>query len=292
MRGLTENTDIASILGRVADLLDATNADPFRARAYRNGARVVRSCPRSMVSIFAHEGIGGLDELPGIGPTLAASIRELIQTGGLRYLRHLEGTAPAETLLHSVPGIGLLTAHHIHQELGIETLEELELAAHDGRLERLGGFGPRRILGLRAVLATMLSRTSKHHVALPDGAAVLEPPDVATLLSVDEEYRAGVDLGALERIAPKRFNPSGDAWLPILHTSRGDWHFTAMFSNTPRAHELHTTRDWVLLFFERNGQEGQATIVTETHGPMAGFRVIRGRERECAELLRGPASAA
>lgn len=292
MRGLTENVDIAVVLERVAELLDAQGREPFRARAYRHAANVVRDCPRSMATLLATEGIKGLDDLPGIGPTMAASIRELIHTGGLRYLRRLEGDSPKEAMLRSVPGIGSLTAHRIHEELGIETLEELELAAYDGRLARLGGFGPRRIRALRAVLATMLSRRGKRHVVAGEGSAAWEPPDVATLLAVDEEYRVGADLGALKRIAPKRFNPTGEAWLPILHTHRGGFRFTALFSNTPLAHELHTTHDWVVLFFERDGQEGQATVVTETRGPLSGCRVVRGREKECAQYLAGAASAA
>jgi len=87
---------------------------------------------------------------------------------------------------------------------------------------------------------------------------------------------------ALARIAPHRFNPSGKRWLPVLHTERGAWHFTALFSNTPRAHELARTRDWVVVYFRADHEiEGQRTIVTETHGPLAGRRVVRGRESEC-----------
>lgn len=59
------------------------------------------------------------------------------------------------------------------------------------------------------------------------------------LLDVDRAYRAAA--GALAKIAPKRFNPAGEAWLPILHTERGPWRFTALFSNTARAHSLGRT---------------------------------------------------
>ena len=86
----------------------------------------------------------------------------------------------------------------------------------------------------------------------------------------------------LPRIAPKRFNPDGKAWLPVLHTDRADWHFTALYSNTARAHELGRTNDWVVLYYyDGDHREGQCTVVTETHGPLAGARVVRGRESEC-----------
>ena len=88
--------------------------------------------------------------------------------------------------------------------------------------------------------------------------------------------------GALATIAPRRFNPTGEAWLPILHTEREDWSFTVLFSNTQRAHELQKTRDWVVVYFHTASEpEGQCTIVTERTGPLAGRRVVRGREIEC-----------
>ena len=84
-------------------------------------------------------------------------------------------------------------------------------------------------------------------------------------------------------IAPRRFNPEGRAWLPILHTHREGWEMTALFSNTARAHEMGRTQDWVVIFYTRDGNEGQCTIVNETHGPLFGRRVVRGRETECRE---------
>jgi putative hydrolase len=60
----------------------------------------------------------------------------------------------------------------------------------------------------------------------------------------------------------------------------------ALYSNTARAHELGRTGDWVVVvvyFYDDHHQEGQRTIVTETHGPLAGRRVVRGHEAECGE---------
>jgi putative hydrolase len=55
-----------------------------------------------------------------------------------------------------------------------------------------------------------------------------------------------------------------------------------LYSNTAQAHQLNRTRDWVVLFhYDDEHAEGQHTIVTETHGPLTGRRVVRGREPEC-----------
>ncbi|HFD14943.1 MAG TPA: DNA-binding protein, partial [Rhodospirillales bacterium] len=248
------------------------------ARAYREAARVVDGLETDVAEILDREGLEGLTALPAIGRSIAAAIAEMVRTGRWAQLERLKGAADPVALFASVPGIGPKLARNIHETLGIDTLEELELAAHDGRLEQVPGIGPKRVAMLRPVLAEMLARTRPRRRTLPP-----EEPDIATLLDVDAEYRRRAEAGDLPRIAPRRFNPSGEAWLPILHTQRGPWHFTAVYSNTARAHELDRVRDWVVLYFHRDEDafEGQRTVVTETRGPLVGRRVVRGREREC-----------
>jgi hypothetical protein len=190
-------------------------------------------------------------------------------------LDRLRGQTEGTTLLRTVPGIGAALATRLHDELGIESLEELEIAAHDGRLAGLEGFGPKRLAAVRDTLAHRLARIrGRPPVPGPD-------PDVAEILQVDREYLAGAAAGRLPRIAPRRLNPAHRAWLPILHLSRGPRHYTALFSNTPRAHELGRTGDWVVLYADGGGPERQYTVVTAGEGPLGGLRVVRGREPEC-----------
>jgi hypothetical protein len=113
-------------------------------------------------------------------------------------------------------------------------------------------------------------------------------PGVELLLEADREYREQARAGLLPRVAPRRHNPEGETWLPVLHKHAGPWHLTALFSNTPRAHELHRTYDWVVIFFSDGDKddEGQATVVTEYRGSLKGSRVVRGREPECARHYR------
>jgi DNA polymerase (family 10) len=273
------------VLGRVADLLEAQDENPFRVRAWRAGARAVRESAREVAEILAEGGREGLQQLPGIGTSLSGAIAELVHTGRLRMLDRLEGEISPEDLFTTVPGIGEELAARIHRELHVDTLEELELAAHDGRLERLPGFGARRVRAVREILAGMLARSTRwraRRIRSAELRAAPPPrPPVATLLAVDAEYRERAAAGTLRTIAPRRFNPEGRAWLPVLHTERDGWSFTALFSNTARAHELGTTRDWVILYTERDGDEDQCTVVTERQGPLAGRRVVRGREAEC-----------
>jgi hypothetical protein len=129
---------------------------------------------------------------------------------------------------------------------------------------------------VRAALAEMLARVRRGSVRR------IEEPLVDLLLDVDREYRERATAGQLIKIAPKRFNPKGDAWLPVLHTVRGSWHFTALYSNTARAHQLGRVADWVVIFFHEDSHaESQRTVVTEARGEAAGQRIVRGREAEC-----------
>jgi hypothetical protein len=236
--------------------------------------------------IHAREGASGLEALPGVGPRIAAAISELLDTGRWQQLERLRGQADPDALFRTIPGVGAELAHRMHDELGVETLEALEAAAVDGRLERLPHIGPRRAAAIRAALTGMLDRQRALRRGRPAPAVGPEPP-VEMLLEVDRLYRDGAQAGRLPKIAPRRFNPEGLAWLPVLHTDRPGWHFTALYSNTARAHELGRVQDWVVLYAEDEAHhESQYTVVTARGGPLADRRVVRGREIDCREWYR------
>lgn len=273
----SSNAPVAARLEEVARILEWQGANPFRVRAYRRAALTLRSLGRPVSELLANGGLQGLEDLPGIGGSLARSIRALVVSGRLPMLDRLRGTSDPLALLATVPGVGRRTAERLHYELGLDTLEELESAAHDGRLAALLGFGEKRLAGVRDSLASRLGRVRRP-------AASREPeqePGVAELLDVDREYREKAQAGALKRISPRRFNPSSEAWLPILHAVRGRRHYTALFSNTPRAHRMGATRDWVVLYWDGADGEGQATVITSRREPLEGLRIVRGREEEC-----------
>jgi hypothetical protein len=273
----TPNADVARALDEVGDLLESQHANVFRVASYRRAAAAVRSSPRAVADLVARGGTEALRTLPGVGPRLAQAIAEIAATGRLGMLDRLRGETDAEVLFASVPGLGPVLAHRAHQALGLETLPQLEAAAHDGRLGRVPGYGPRRVRSVTETLATRLGR----RWTPPSSASTVDVPSVAELLGVDAQYRDEAAAGRLHLIAPRRFNPERRAWLPILHTERGRRHYTALFSNTALAHRLGRSRNWVVVYLDDTGREHQWTIVTETRGSLAGRRVVRGRETEC-----------
>jgi len=286
------NEEIADALERISSLLEVQGASNFRVRAYVNAANTLRDRKIPVSEVLESEGVSGLEALPSIGKSIASVISELLLTGRIALLERLEGQASPEELFETVPGIGVRTAHRIHETLGIETLEELELAAHDGRLNKVQGLGRRKIQGIKDALSGILSRSSRRRARrlrwLEHEMKELSfhKPKVGLVLEVDREYREKAARGSLREISPKRFNPSGEKWLPIYHTDNDGWSFTALFSNSPLAHKLRRIMDWVIIYYERDGEEDQCTVVTEWQGQLTGKRVIRGREAECHEYYR------
>jgi hypothetical protein len=275
-----ENAQIAQWLREGAEILQAQRANPFRVGAYRKAADTVEQFGGSLRELHATKGRAGLDALPAIGAGIAAAIAEMLETGHWSQLERLRGRLDPTRLFQTVPGIGPELAQRIHDTLGVETLEALEVACHDGRLSAVAGVGARRAAGIRAALSEILGRSRLRRVVAAMPAA---EPQVEVLLDIDREYRDKAASGALPTIAPRRFNPENRAWLPVLHAKRGDWHFTALFSNTATAHELGRTRDWVVLYFyDDDHAERQRTVVTESRGALRGRRVVRGREPECS----------
>jgi DNA polymerase (family 10) len=289
-----DNRQVAALLREMASLLQSQGDGPWRAAAYRNAAATIEQLGESVRERWQRSGVTGLDALPAIGPGIAAAIDEILRTGRWSRLERLRGDAGVEAVFKTIPGVGDQLAQRLHDELGADSLEALEVAAYDGRLARLPGIGTRRAAAIGAALTQMLDRrralqrARRAPAASEDRAeAGAAQPSVDALLQIDREYREAAEAGSLPTIAPRRFNPEGKAWLAVLHRRVGDWHFTALFSNTARAHELGRVRDWVVIYAEDPAHhETQYTVVTAAQGVLAGRRAVRGREAECAAWYR------
>ncbi len=286
-----ENAQIAALLDEVANLLETQGANPFRVRAYRGAAETLRGLKRPLAELPESDWGPALQRLQGIGQSLGQSIQHILHTGKLPLLERLRGGSDPERLFTTVADIGPKLAERIHEQLGIESLAELASAAADGRLARVPGMGPKRI---RAVRETLAGRFRRIPAVSSSSTTTPSEPDtaenrvaVAELLEVDREYRQQAGHGLLPRIAPRQFNPTHAAWLPILHTERHRRHYTALYSNTARAHELGATHDWVVIYRDDDQHHGCWTVITARFGRLSGQRVVRGREDECEEFY-GP----
>lgn len=135
------NGQIANTFDLIADLLEFKGANPFRVRAYRNGARIVRDYTEPF-SVLALEGAERLMKIDGIGQDLANKIITLVQSGDLPMLQELRAEVPESVLaLVRIPGVGPKKAAALSKQLGIKTLDELRAACEAGSVRKIKGFG-------------------------------------------------------------------------------------------------------------------------------------------------------
>ncbi|WP_210325104.1 DNA-binding protein [Mesorhizobium silamurunense] len=254
------NLQVAGRLRDYADLLVQQGEGRFRAKAFRWAAVVIATFDQ----ILLQDGREGLIALPAVGMGIAGAIAEMVSTGRWSQLDRLRGELAPEVLFRSTPGIGARLARRLAAEGQIERLEELEHAVRFGKLH-VKGLGPRRMRMIAAAIAEGLGVPT-----LPRRTIPARPP-VSQLLQVDRIYRERASAGQLRKIAPKRFNPAGDAWLPILHARHGD-------CISPLCSQTASSRTG---FIRR--PTGSSSTITRTaclvsSGSWLGKRIIRGRE--------------
>ncbi len=132
---------LAEIFQSMADLLDVQGANYHRVLAYRRASENLLAIGEPLERIWEE---GRLEEIPGIGETLAAKIDEYMQTGQLQAYHALTGEMPEALLdLLEIPGMGPRRVQQVWLEAGITSIDELEAASAAGQLRRLKGFGPR-----------------------------------------------------------------------------------------------------------------------------------------------------
>jgi DNA polymerase (family 10) len=145
------NREIARIFSTVADILEVKGENRFRVLSYRNGAEAIESMRSELAGIYYDGGVPALIALPGIGKGMAAKIEELITTGSSLFVEELlESTPPGILDILHLAGMGPKKTGALFRELGIDSIEALEIAASAGELQTLPGFGEKteqKILG-------------------------------------------------------------------------------------------------------------------------------------------------
>jgi len=147
------NADLARIFWDMAQLTLYLDEGKFVARAYRVAHDVIKHFPEDMGEYFQKKGREGLMEISGIGPAIASKIAEFLETGRVSAYEEMKRRVPRGALeLMAVRGLGPATARRLHEEMEIKGLDDLRNALVDGRLEKMKGFGPKRIARLKKEL--------------------------------------------------------------------------------------------------------------------------------------------
>jgi DNA polymerase (family 10) len=209
------NASLARVFSDIGDLLEIKGANPFKVRAYRNAADIIGHMAERVADLTEADVRG----IPGIGKDLAAKIRELVDTGELIYFDALRQEFPASILdMLRLQGVGPKTVGLLYAELGIETLEELEAAASDGRLRQLKGMGAKKEQLLLRSLTKYRSRVGRHLIGRADAIAtrlteyLLMAAPEATIFPVGSLRRGRETCGDIDLLAVN----ATDALMPLF----------------------------------------------------------------------------
>lgn len=274
------NSKVADILESVADLLEIEGSGSHLIKSYRQTATKIRHMHKAVAALIEEKGFDELKHAKGIDNNLIPSIDEIVRTGCLGYLEQLKKEVDIESASDQSPEIVQNIRGRIYSGMGTEPLEELNLGPHDQKLDETNALGGRRVHGESNAMSDMYN-VSELEGGECSEAASEEIPSVDLLLEVDAEYRKKASSGELKKLAPEKNNPENKKWLPMLEVQRRGWNFRLLFSNTDLAHQLDKIFDWVVIHYQNDVIQDQCTVVTSGIGPLAGHRVIRGREEEC-----------
>jgi DNA polymerase (family 10) len=188
------NAEVAQLLNEIADLLELKGDDPYRIAAYREAARQIENLTEDIVEVWR---AGRLDEIPRVGPSIAAKIAEYLETGRLRYLEELrQQVAPGLVELMQVPGVGPRRARLFYEKLGITSIRQLEEAARQHQLCKLPGVREKTEENIRRELERLQARTRR----LPLGVALPVAERVIALLKDHPAVRRIDAAGSLRRM--------------------------------------------------------------------------------------------
>lgn len=166
-----KNSAIAKVFQDIADLLEIKGEIPFKIRAYQKAARAIEHLPVE-IEQMVKEG-GDLKNIPGVGEAIAKKTMELVTTGRLRYYDELRAEFPEgiSTLL-DIPGVGPKIAIRLCNELGVNTIEDLEAAILDGRVASLPRLGDKVAENILRQLQAM--RTKERRIPIGEALPVVE----------------------------------------------------------------------------------------------------------------------
>ena len=173
--------DIAGVLEKIATLLELKDENPFKIRAYTNAARAIETFGANVTNFQDEKAVA---KIPGIAKSIALKIRELAETGSLKYFQDLSEEFPPGILeLFSLPGLGAKKIKALHDKLGISSIEQLQNACEQGRVAELPGFGETT----QQKICEAIARRASHVGSFQFGQVAAEAEALSSDLAAHEE---------------------------------------------------------------------------------------------------------
>ena len=244
---------VAEVLKEIGILLELKGENPFKTRAYVNGARTLEGLTQPLETLIQEKRLG---EVKGIGKALVEKITELVETGELEYYTNLKASIPAGLIeMLDVQGMGPKKVKALHDKLGIESIEALEAACETGQVAELDGFGKKSEEKILESIAFKRQHASHHH---RHKMLIAAEPILDDLRSHPDVIRCDI-AGSLRR--GKEVS--------------GDIDFLVSAKDSTDIIEAFTTRDGILSILAAGGTK--ASVLLEG-GIQADLRVVEDSE--------------
>ncbi len=255
---------VAAVLEEIAVLLELKGENPFKTRAYSNAARTLETLAEPLEKLIAEQRLG---EIKGIGDALQKKITELVTTGKLAYYEDLKAATPPGLLaMLEIPGLGPKKIKALHDQLGIESVENLEAACRDGRVAELKGFGAKTATNILDGIQRRRTYASRYllSAALPLAERLLEQlrshPAVIRCSTGGSLRRHRETIGDLDLLAsskePAAVVESFTTWPGVLNViAKGDTKASVLFEGGMQC-DLRVVSDaefpFALMYFTGN----------------------------------------
>jgi len=179
---MPDNKVLADRLKMFADLSEIKGENPFRLIAYRRAAETLEELDEPVEQMVRED---RLTEVPGVGPGIAASLKEMVATDHWEALDELQDEVPATLLtMLDVPGVGTKSVARFYHELGITDLVQLEACARQGEIRKLKGFGAKQEARILSGIAFLNQRTGRLSIGTGLPAAEALARELSTRLGV------------------------------------------------------------------------------------------------------------
>ena len=248
------NREIADLLNNVGDILEIMGENRFKVIAYRRAAENILSLGRDIRTYWQ---AGTLKEIPGVGEAIADKLDELLKTGRLAYYEKLlEQVPPGVISLLTIPDVGPKTAKLMWEMLGLQSVAEVEAAAHAGKLRDLPGLGSKSEAKILAGIELLHRRSDR----IPLGAAWPVATDmVAGLQATCPEVLQAMVAGSLRRMQ----STIGD--IDLLASSREPAAVMRAFAALPQVAEVMLSGSTKTSVRLHNGLQADLRVLQPQH---------------------------
>jgi DNA polymerase (family 10) len=168
------NKEITEKLNEVADLLDIKGENEFRVRAYRNAVRTISGLSKSAVEMIDNE--EDISSLPDIGESMAEKIEEIVKTGKLKQLIKLKKEVPSSLIeIMKLEQMGPERTKTLHEELDIDSIDDLKKAIENGKVEEVEGFGKKTVENIQREIGEYSKKGGSKRVKRSEAEEEIQP---------------------------------------------------------------------------------------------------------------------